>query len=301
YPTEQLEIIIVSDGSTDRTAAVLNEYRDFVVPLILPQRNGKANALNQAALAARGEILVFLDVRQTVDQNALLELCSCFADANVGAVSGELILTAPAGQQGGEGVGIYWKIEKMVRKLESRTGSVVGATGAIYAIRRSLFEPIPSGTLLDDVLIPMNIARKGSRVVFQPTATAHDQIFAESGKEFSRKVRTLTGNYQLLVLAPWLLTVKNPLLFRFVSHKLLRLIVPYCLIALILSSAIIRGPFYRVALLLQLLFYGLAMIGMSTFLRRWRPAGIAYTFVTLNLAAVVACRNFLSRQNNVWN
>ncbi|MEO6922397.1 MAG: glycosyltransferase family 2 protein, partial [Bryocella sp.] len=199
YPTEQMEIIIVSDGSTDRTAAVLNEYRDFVVPLILPQRNGKANALNQAALAARGEILVFLDVRQTVDQNALLELCSCFADASVGAVSGELILTAPVGQQGGEGVGIYWKIEKMIRKLESRTGSVVGATGAIYAIRRSLFEPIPSGTLLDDVLIPMNIARKGSRVVFQPTATAHDLIFAESGKEFSRKVRTLTGNYQLLV------------------------------------------------------------------------------------------------------
>ena len=211
YPQDKLEIVIASDGSTDRTASILREHVPYICPVILDDSKGKAHALNEAVKRATGEILVFLDARQSVEPNAVSELASCFADSTVGAVSGELLLETP--KDGSHGaLGIYWKIEKIVRKLESASGSVVGVTGAIYAIRRELYTDIPPGTILDDVFVPMNVARMGKRIVFQPSAIARDRLFSEKGKEFSRKVRTLTGNYQLLRLAPWLLSPSNPLL-----------------------------------------------------------------------------------------
>ncbi|MCL2659600.1 MAG: glycosyltransferase family 2 protein, partial [Acidobacteriaceae bacterium] len=216
YPKIFLQIIIASDGSTDRTAEILLEHRDEIVPVILDTPSGKATALNAAVTQTTGEILVFLDARQSVERNAIAELVSCFADPQIGAVSGELLLSAADGAPSEDALGIYWKIEKVIRKLESATGSVVGVTGAIYAIRRSLYQEIPRGTILDDVYVPMNVARAGKRVIFQSAAIARDQLFQEKGKEFSRKVRTLTGNYQLLRLSPWILSQANPLLFRFV-------------------------------------------------------------------------------------
>ncbi len=295
YPPELLEIIIASDGSTDGTNAILAEPAPRVIPVILPTPGGKALALNAAVAAAHGEILVFMDVRQTIDPDAVQHLVACFADPSVGAVSGELHLETADGRPSPEALGIYWKIEKRVRKLESMTGSVVGATGALFAVRRELYTPLPPGTLLDDVLTPMNVARAGKRVLFLDTAIARDRIFSEPGKEFGRKVRTLTGNYQLLQLAPWLLTPRNPLLFRLISHKLLRLVVPFLLLAMLLSSALAAGPLYRTALVLQLLLYATALLGASSpATRRWRPVSIAYTFVMLNVAAAVAFYNFLT-------
>ena len=137
---------------------------------------------------------------------------------------------------------------------------MVGVTGAIYAIRRELYTELPPGTILDDVWVPMQVARKGQRVVFQPSAIARDQVFSEKGKEFSRKIRTLTGNYQLLRLAPWLRSLRNPLLFRFVSHKMLRLLIPAMLILMLLASGSSVGSFYKGAFLLQILWYGLLAI-----------------------------------------
>ncbi len=150
YPVSQLQIVIASDGSTDRTNAILREQGSFVLPVILDQARGKANALNEAVRRATGEILFFLDMRQSVDIGALAALAACFADPQIGAVSGELLLQTPSGQPTGDALGIYWKIEKAVRKLESASGSVVGVTGAIYAIRKELYTEIPIGTLLDD-------------------------------------------------------------------------------------------------------------------------------------------------------
>ncbi len=115
------------------------------------------------------------------------------------------------------------------------SGSVVGVTGAIYAIRKELYAEIPAGTILDDVFVPMRVVKAGKRVVFQPSAIARDTLFSQKGKEFSRKVRTLTGNYQLLSLEPWLLSPRNPLLFRFISHKLLRLLVPLFLALMLVA------------------------------------------------------------------
>ena len=305
YPPGKLQVVVVSDGSTDRTAAILRDAATGKNPgrfeaILLPQAQGKAAALNRAAAAASGDILVFFDVRQSVDLDALEQLVAPFANSLVGAVSGELLLEASVGQPSSEALGIYWRIEKLVRKLESQTGSVVGATGAIYAMRRTLYVAIPAGTLLDDVLLPMYVARAGFRVLFQPAARARDLVFQEKGKEFSRKVRTLTGNYQLLRLAPWLLTPANPLLFRFISHKLLRLVAPFVLGTLLLLSALLPSTFYRASFSMQLVFYGLAACGaLWPRSRSIKAVAIPNTFAMLNLAAVRALINFVGG-HNTW-
>jgi poly-beta-1,6-N-acetyl-D-glucosamine synthase len=300
YPQALLEIVVASDGSTDRTPEILLEQGAPVVAVILEESGGKARALNEAVNRSKGEVLVFLDARQFVEPDAVSELASCFADSSVGAVSGELLLeNSEARSQ--EGLGIYWKIEKIVRKLESASGSVVGVTGAIYAIRRELYTQIPAGTILDDVFVPMNVARMGKRVVFQPSAIARDRLFGEKGKEFSRKVRTLTGNYQLLRLAPWLLSPSNPLLFRFISHKLLRLLVPLLLLIMLITSGLAGGPFYGAVFWFQVLFYVSAVCGtLSPSAKKFKPVGIASTFVMLNAAAALAFYNFAAGRKKVW-
>jgi len=301
YPSDQLQIVIASDGSTDRTASILREHGSRIMPVILDESRGKACALNEAVKFATGEILVFLDARQSVERDAVSELISCFADSGVGAVSGELLLETASNSPSPDALGVYWKIEKAVRKLESASGSVVGVTGAIYAIRRELYTEMPAGTILDDVFIPMHVARTGKRVVFQPSAIARDKLFSEKGKEFSRKVRTLTGNYQLLRLAPWLLSPANPLLFRFISHKLLRLLVPLLLLLMLVASAASRGPFYRAVFWLQVLFYvSAALGGLIPAAKKFKPVGIASTFVMLNAAAALAFYNFAVGRKKVW-
>lgn len=294
YPKDRLQVVIASDGSTDATADILRASAPFVTSVLLPVSGGKAAALNAAVQHATGEILVFLDARQLVDPDAVSELVSRFADPAVGAVSGELHLETATGAPSSDGLGLYWTIEKMVRKLESATGSVVGVTGAIYAVRRELFQPIPQGTLLDDVFVPMNVARAGRRVLFHSGAVARDRLFDAKGKEFARKVRTLTGNYQLLQLAPWLLSPSNPLLFRLISHKLLRLVVPLLLLGMLVGSAFAGGPFYESAFAVQLLLYFAAALGwISPGLKRYKPVSVAYTFVLLNAAAALAFYNFI--------
>jgi biofilm PGA synthesis N-glycosyltransferase PgaC len=301
YPAEKIQIVIASDGSTDRTAAILRDQPGNVFPVIFEQSVGKAAALNQAVRHATGEILVFLDARQRVDLNAVSELVSCLADPTVGAVSGELHLEAAPGVEAGDALGIYWKIEKTIRRLESESGSVVGVTGAIYAIRRELYTDIPPGTILDDVFVPMNVARMGKRVIFHPLAIARDRIFTQQGKEFARKVRTLTGNYQLLQMSPWMLSDENPLLFRLICHKLLRLVVPFLLLVMLVTSGLAGGLFFRTIFGLQLILYAVAALGMLIPpLRRFRPVAIAHTFVMLNVAAAYAFYNFVAGRKNVW-
>jgi biofilm PGA synthesis N-glycosyltransferase PgaC len=301
YPSELLQIIVASDGSTDRTLEILREHSSTVLPVILEEAKGKAYALNAAVKHAAGEILVFLDTRQHVALDAISELVSCFADREVGAVSGELLLNSNSIPGTSESLGIYWKIEKTVRKLESASGSVVGVTGAIYAIRREFYTEIPPGTILDDVFVPMHVVRAGKRVVFQPSAVAYDQLSSTTGKEFSRKVRTLTGNYQLLKLAPWLLSSANPIRFRLISHKLLRLTIPMFLGLMMLSSFLAIGSFYRAAFWSQIGLYTAAIVGILVpSVSRFKVVSIAYTFVMLNVAATIAFFNFIAGRYKVW-
>jgi cellulose synthase/poly-beta-1,6-N-acetylglucosamine synthase-like glycosyltransferase len=302
YPTDRCEIVVVSDGSTDATNRILAAAaEERLQVLTLPQRQGKASALNCGIQAAKGEIVVFTDARQLIEPSAVRCLVANFADPEVGCVSGELLLGEPEAAPSVNGVGVYWDIEKKIRQCESASGSVIGATGALYAIRRELAVPLPPGTILDDVYLPLHVVRLGSRVIFEPRAKAFDDL-APGGREFRRKVRTLTGNYQLLQLAPWLLTRTNPVRFEFVCHKLLRLVVPFALASVLVSSLLLEGGFFRFASLLQLLFYGLATL--ATF--RTPPgvlsrlANLSFAFVLLNTAAAVAFAYFMTGKKEVW-
>lgn len=295
-----LQIIIVSDGSNDGTELILSKNREHVVPIVLEQHQGKAAALNEAVKLATGEILVFFDVRQRIDVDAILELVLPFSDLTIGAVSGSLqIDEAESGENAA--LGRYWHLEKGIRTLESVSGSMVGTTGAIYAIRRELYTEMPKGTILDDVFVPMHVALKGKRVIFQDRAIAWDAFSAQRGTEFARKVRTLTGNFQLVKIAPWLITVRNPLLFRFISHKLLRLLSPFLLILILLTAAVADGFFYKTIFGLQVLVYfssGVTTAVPST--RRFRSMALIHTFVTLNLAALMAFFKFTFARGSVW-
>ena len=299
FPAHLLQVIVVSDGSTDNTAEVLAQFPS-VEAVMLPVSGGKALALNEGVRRATGELLWMLDVRQRVERDALRRLLPAFADPAVGAVSGELLLENADGSPSSEALGIYWNIEKAVRRMESESGSVVGVTGAIYLMRRALYEPLPAGLVLDDVLVPIQVARRGYRVLFQPAAVARDRIFVEPGKEFRRKVRTLTGNLQLLQMAPWLLGPSNPLLLRFVSHKLLRLPVPFLLVILLLTSVVSSSTWMHVMLGLQVLFYALAVLGtVAPDCRRWKVVAIPATFSMLNVAAALAFYKFATGES-VW-
>jgi biofilm PGA synthesis N-glycosyltransferase PgaC len=291
YPAGQIEVIVVSDGSTDDTNEVLANSTG-VRAIIRPTNSGKAAALNAAVPIATGEIVVFTDVRQEIEPAALRALVSNFADTEVGCVSGELLFRGATGSAE-SGVSLYWRLEKVIRKLEAVTGSVVGATGALYAARRSLVPVLPEGTLLDDVFIPMAVSRAGYRVVFEPAARAWDEEPRTGGHEFRRKVRTLAGNYQLIQIAPWLLTRANPLRLRFVSHKLLRLAVPFFLMAMFLSSiALWSDNAYRTIALLQGIFYFFAILGLVS-QGRIRVASAPASFCLLNAAAATALVSFV--------
>ena len=305
YPPELSQLLIVSDGSTDRTEAILREHsKDPRVQSVMNQLSrGKACGLNDAFEWAQGDVVVFTDARQEIESGALRLLLENFADPEVGCVSGELMLGDRSAGEAKQGMGFYWRIEKKVRELEAASGSVVGATGALYAVRRELLVPVPAGTILDDVYLPMQVVRQGKRVVFDARARAWDSPNLGATREFSRKVRTLSGNYQLVQLAPWLLSSGNPIRFEFVSHKLLRLAIPFALGALLLASLGLRGPFYRAVLILQFAFYGLGVLALSQLLKRGilaRIADAAGTFVLLNSAAAVASVNFLAGRRAAW-
>lgn len=263
-----LEIIVASDGSTDGTATVLSAFADRI-RLIEVAPGGKATALNAGVAAASGEILVFADARQRFGPHAIAALASNFDDPRVGGATGELILNcerdwADSASSIGESVGLYWRYEKWLRRHESRVRSTLGTTGAIYALRHSLWRPLPPGALLDDVLAPMRAVLRGYRIVFEERAQAFDWVVPNAAAESARKIRTLAGNYQILVEEPALLVpFLNPVWVQYVSHKLGRLVVAWALLGLLISSIVLaprRWPF-TVALILQLGFYGLAAFG----------------------------------------
>lgn len=307
YPPDRLDVVVVSDGSEDQTARVVGECGSGRVTLVaLPQRQGKAAALNAGVAAARGEIIVFADARQRFAPAAVAELVAHFHDPEVGAVTGELALEADRGRPGADGVGLYWRIEKWIRRQEGAVDSVIGATGAIYAIRRSLFEPLPPGTILDDVLLPMRIAMQGHRVTFEARAQAFDRVEADYRAEFNRKVRTLAGNYQALRLCPELLDPRrNRLFVQYLSHKVARLAAPFALLALLVANLAHTEGAYRFLLTAQLTGYAMAAAGWGLsrvgIRERWTAA--AYTFCLLNAAALVGAVQFLrgSMTTALWD
>lgn len=284
------DIIVVSDGSTDRTAAIAGSlaYLGQIKVVERKTNEGKAAALTAGCQASVADIVVFADARQRWADDALARLLENFAEPRVGAVSGDLALESKPGVMAG--VGFYWRIEKWLRRKESQIHAQVGVTGAISAVRRELFRPIPTGTLLDDVYWPLKVVMQGYRVVHDERAVAFDQLPDKAGDEFRRKVRTLAGNFQLVVRLPAvLLPWRNPLWFQFLSHKLLRLAVPWALAGLLVANILLPGPFYLGTLVVQCLAYCLALIGLASVIGKHVPlAGTAASFLVLNAAAFLA-------------
>jgi biofilm PGA synthesis N-glycosyltransferase PgaC len=263
YPRSQLQILVALDGCTDHSERIVRRFAGEGVEAVrLHTHAGKAVAINAAVARARGEIVVFADVRQRVAPDALQALADCFGDPTVGVVTGELVLADERGAEATDAVGAYWRYEKAIRAWESDLHSVVGATGALYAIRRELIPELPAGTILDDVLIPMHAVLRGARCVFEPRARIFDRTPCCAAVEYRRKVRTLAGNFQLLCLAPALLHPgRNPIWLQFMSHKVARLFVPYALLTLLASNLFLAGPVYAFFLAAQVAFYALALFG----------------------------------------
>ena len=303
YPADLLDVIVVSDGSIDGTNRILDAWDGSGRRSVkLPIHCGKAAALNAGAAEAKGEIIVFTDARQTIASDALKIIVANFADPCVGCVSGELMLRESPAARSTEGVGLYWRVEKNIRYWEGRVGSTVGATGALYAVRNELLVPIPQDLILDDVYVPLQVVRQGQRVVFEPRALAWDDFVPSPKQEFRRKLRTLTGNYQLLQVAPWILTTSNPLFLQFICHKVLRLLVPFALLSLLISTLWLREGVYGFVLALQLFFYALAALGIFRLQLGIlsRLSRISLAFAVLNMAAGLAFVYFVTGRKVVW-
>lgn len=295
------DIVLIDDGSTDATAAEAKRVATERTKIVsLPRNAGKANALNRGVELAQGEILVLADVRQRWTVETLPRLLDPFADPEVGAVGGALQFDRD-GQ--GNGVGLYWRIESALRKAEAATHSSIGVSGAICAVRKSLIVALPDGLILDDVYWPMHVVRQGYRVVYAEKAVAFDSVPDHASQEFRRKVRTLAGNFQLLQLAPWLLSPRsNPLWGRFMAHKVMRLAAPWAMVAALLSSAmLVARSFFGVIFGIQLLGYALGGAALALSLRRPRPLAAAGTFLLLNAAGLVAfCQWAFGREGRLW-
>lgn len=281
------EILFVSDGSTDATVSIARSFEStgLVKVVELAESVGKSAAVTIGCAEARHDILILADCRQTWADDAIARMLENFADPEVGAVSGDLVLESASGVMAG--VGLYWRLEKWLRKKESEIGSQVGVTGSIAACRRELFRPIPQGTLLDDVWWPMQVAMQGKRVVHDERARAFDRLPENPRDEFRRKTRTLAGNFQLAArmpssLVPWL----NPVWLAWMSRKLGRLAVPWAMLGM-LGAALFWHDAVGVGLLAaQGVCYGLGSLGLIPAVgRRAKVLGAAASFLVLNAAA----------------
>lgn len=299
YPADHVEIIVVCNGCDDGTdvrARAVEPGDARIRVLTSPAEGGKAQALNRGVDAAGGEVVIFADARQRFGPDVFRRLAAWLADPAVGAVSGRLII-GDGDSAALRGVQRYWRMEVALRQAESDTGSVIGATGAIYAIRRDLFEPLPAGLILDDVLTPMRIAMAGRRVGFEYDAVATDAATPDPKAEFRRKVRTMVGNLQLLRVEPRLMIPwRNPLFLRYLSHKILRLAAPICLIGMLVSGAL-AGGVQAWLVLAQGGFYALGALGLVFPLR---GLGIPAGFLLTHAAVLVALLQPAKGAEAVW-
>jgi cellulose synthase/poly-beta-1,6-N-acetylglucosamine synthase-like glycosyltransferase len=304
YPRNRLEVIIASDGSTDGTNAIVQSYEGRGIKLLSLPRLGKAGALNAAVSASTGEILVFSDANSLYRPDALWELVRPFADAAVGGVAGnQCYVKKKETSSVGAGERSYWDFDRILKGFESSAGNTISATGAIYAIRRSLFQPVMEG-VTDDFYTSTGVIAQGYRLVFAPEAVAYEAVAGTNSTEFGRKVRVITRGLRGVFIARRQLL--NPFRYGFYalqlfSHKALRRIIVYPLILLFLVNPFLwqAGFFYQLAMIGQLAFYSLALLGWA--LDGTRPGRkkiftLPYFFCLVNLAVLMATINIMRGQ-----
>jgi cellulose synthase/poly-beta-1,6-N-acetylglucosamine synthase-like glycosyltransferase len=302
YPPEQIrEILLVSDGSGDDTAAIAARYAARGVRLCEVPEGGKARAINAGLPLLTGELILFTDVRQELEPSCLRRLAACMADPEVGAVSGELVLLQGDSREKAS-VGAYWKYEFWIRSNLSRLDSIFGATGAIYLMRRTLTAPLPPDALLDDMHQPLGAFFQGYRLVVEPGAIAYDYPVTLDN-EFRRKVRTLAGNFQILWAYPALLGPGNRMWLHFVSTKFARLLLPYSLLAIAIATPWLPAPWVWLLAAGQVAFYGLAGLDprLANGAALKRVTSPIRTFTVLMAASLCASAIFVVPADRLWS
>ncbi len=304
YPTSKLEILIGCDGNEDLTGELVNTYGDDQIRLIqFEQRRGKASVLNDCVPLASGEILVFSDANTNMDPQCIRQLVRHFQDESTGCVCGQLILEDA--ETGKNVDGLYWKYENFLKHCETRLGAVLGVNGAIYALKKSLYQPVPADTIIDDFLIGMRVHLAGQRLIYDESAFAVEESATSVQAEFKRRIRIGTGAFQSLKHLKALLHPRyGSIAFAFWSHKLLRWFCPVFMALAFLSNLfLLNQPLYQATLSLQILFYISAFIGMklngsSRLLKLCRVPGM---FVQMNLALGIGLYRWLfTRQSGIW-
>lgn len=307
YPDEKFQIIVVSDGSSDRTLEIANNFEDDRLTVIeVTDRMGKANALNQGLKLVKGEIIVFTDANVFFAPDAVQMLVKPFADKCCGAVSGRVELVAiESGEPLGEGA--YMKYERFIQKCESKIQTMVGIDGGMFAIRRELVNEIPVNIILDDFYLAMRALEKQTKILYEPDAVAKEPVPASVAQEFRRKTRIAAGGFQVLRHIGFL---KHPLrnivaTTFFISHKLLRWLSPFFMIALLVSNAYLLsvGGAFVLLFFFQVVFYLLAMIGaMVPGLRERTFIYVPYYFSTVNAAFFIGFwKHLLGAQKVTWS
>lgn len=305
FPTEKLEVVVISDGSEDGTDAIVDSFADRGVKLFRQwPRRGKSLGLTRFVPGLRGEIVVFSDANSMYEPDAVRKLVRHFADPAVGFVAGHQRYYVD-GSDVGESESLYWRYETALKVMESRIGSVVCGDGAIYAIRRELFEPLREDDI-NDFYLPLRIVARGFRGVFDKEAVCYERTASSFDGEFRRKVRIINRSLRAVTRVPQCL---NPFkvgvfAFQLAIHKVLRWFVPFLLLGALAASgyAAAQGErLYQALFVLQVLFYFVAVLRWVPGLGQWKPVYVVYYFCLMNAAAFCGVMSFIcGRRITTW-
>jgi len=293
YPRDRLEILVASDGSTDKTDEIVRGFAPQGVRLVRVEgRVGKTETQNQAVRQATGDVIVFSDATTKYERMNLRKIVRNYADPTVGAVSGRYEYFNPTGASIGVGNILFWKYENFIKSSQTRIKTITGCCGCIYSVRRALYEPLPPD-IISDLVEPLKILEKGYRIVFEPDAVAHEETTEKTGEEFNMRIRVITRGMRGMLFMRKLF---NPLRhgfvsFQLISHKLLRWLMPVFMVAALVTNAFMLGrPFYNLTFALQVAFYALAILGWlaERFHVRSRILSVPLYFSTVNLASLIS-------------
>lgn len=306
YPRDKLEILVASDGSSDRTDEIVRGFADRGVRLLRVEgRVGKTETQNQAVRQATGEIIIFSDATTRYEPMAIRNIVRNYADPNVGGVSGRYQYYNPTGAPIGVGSVLYSRYDNLIKTLQTNIKTITGCCGCIYSIRRASYKPLPA-EIISDLCEPLKVIEGGQRIVFEADAIAYEETTERTAEEFKMRVRVITRGMNGLL---FMKTLFNPLRYGFISfqlftHKILRWLVPIFLVGALVANLFLVGtPLYDATLAVQLGFYVIALIGYVAEKRKVSigPLSVPLYFVTVNIAiAVAAYRAWKGHKAVVW-
>ncbi len=308
YPRNKYEIVFVTDGSDDNTNSIILKYIEQHPTLIKlyyqPVRKGKQHAVNRVINLLSGAFVVFNDCNTSINEMSLQYLMAHFEDPKVGVVTGEKkIIVEGEDKVVSSGEGMYWKYESFLKKMESDFYSTVGSPGELFAIRKSLYSPVPKSISIEDFYLSMLIVLKAYRNVYEPLAYATEYSSLSLRDEFKRKRRIASGAYKTIISLTEIYSIKHlKFLFQYISNRIFRwFVAPIALVLLLISNLNLSGCFYTIVLTLQILFYAIALLGFlfRSAVTKYKFLYIPFYFIFMNFALLAGFYDFISNKNNV--